>query len=179
MLMKWLTIPFALDIFLLSALVAKSQPRRAMTLIPVLVAFEISMLGMGLWFAHTISPFIKAWVPFISPISLIGLSIYLWFADDDDEINSWTERPVGSFLWIVLGLSVSLDEALVGLAIGFVQIHLISWFILFSLTSFSSALLGFITGSLAHKWSSPKIISQLIPLSLFAVGSLLLIQQMA
>ncbi|WP_053960038.1 manganese efflux pump [Sulfobacillus thermosulfidooxidans] len=177
MLMKWLTIPFALDIFFISLMLAKTQPRRARTIIPVLVVFEISMLWMGLWFGHTISAFIQPWAPFISPISLMGLGIYLWFEDDDEDVASWANRPIGSFLWIVLGLSVSLDEAILGLAIGFVRVHLISWFIFFSLTSLSSALLGFITGSLAQQWSSPHIINRLIPLSLFAVGSLLLIQQ--
>lgn len=143
-----LLLPLSLDTFAVSAAIGVRglERRQRMRLSLMLALFEGGMPALGVLAGATVAKFAGGWADLAAAVLLIGLGFWMVFHEDE---HGGAIAPTGALGFLALGVSVSLDELTIGLAVGLLMLPLAWMLALMAGQAFLVSQLGLRLGSAA------------------------------
>jgi putative Mn2+ efflux pump MntP len=168
-----LVLPLSFDTFAVSAAlgVGGLDRRQRLRLSLMLALFEGGMPVVGVLLGATLAQAVGSWTDLAAAGLLIALGLWMAFHDDGDEARL---APTGTLGLLTVGVSVSLDELVIGFAIGLLRLPFAWIVVLIAGQAFVASQLGLSLGNAAGGWLR-EWAERAAGLALLAVGLALLV----
>ncbi len=140
-----LLLPLSLDTFAVAAAlgVAGLTPSQRLRVSLIFTGFEAGMPLIGVVIGHALGHAVGALADYAAVVALVALGAFLVISDDDDEAeNASTLARIQGVAIIGLGISISLDELVIGFSIGLLRLPLVWAIVLIAGQAFVAAQLG-------------------------------------
>jgi putative Mn2+ efflux pump MntP len=149
-------LPLGLDSFAIAAALGTLRPSRAQRwrVSALFVGFEAGMplvgLAVGAPLAHRAGPL----ADYVAAAALVAVGLWMIFFDQgDEEVGAARLLAARGLAAVALGLSISLDELAIGVALGLAHLPVIPVIIAIAGQALVASQLGVALGSrIAEKW---------------------------
>ena len=145
-----LIVPLALDTFAVSAAAGlTAMPRRhRLRLSAVFALFEGGMPVIGLALGGPLGHALGNAADYLAIAILLGFGLFTLLRKEDDESAAAARLATASgWTFVVLGLSVSLDELAVGFTLGLLRLPVVWVLVAIAVQTFVASQLGFALGA--------------------------------
>lgn len=173
-----LVLPLGLDTLAVAAVLGLGGLSRARgrQLTALFTAFEAGMPLVGLAAGAPLARAIGGDAEYLAIAVLLAFGLYTLFGGEDEERIEGLATARGA-RWLLLGLSISLDELAIGFTLGLLRLPVVPVIVLIALQSILVTQLGL---HLGHRLSVPlrERAEQLAGLALAVLGAVLLVEKL-
>jgi len=148
-------LPLCLDSFAVAAALGARRPTRAQRwrISTLIVVFEAVMPIIGVAIGKPLASLIGSAADYVAAAVLLGVGLWMFFAEDDDEQEA--DRLLSSTGWLAIGvgITVGLDELAIGFTLGLTGLSLPAVVIAIAIQALIATQLGLALGArVGERW---------------------------